>query len=176
MKALGIAVLLSSIISMPATAAQPLEAISGVPTIIDGDTLNVAGQRIRLHGIDAPEAAQVCQRHADGGNVLCGKEAALRLSERIGGQPITCQPQKKDRYERLIAICKVNGLDLGAWMVTMGQALAYRQYSTDYSTFEDAARISKLGIWATSFTPPWEWRRNRPKPQKTVSGSSNWPQ
>ena len=39
--------------------------ITGQPRVIDGDTLEVAGQRIRLHGIDAPESKQLCRRDGE---------------------------------------------------------------------------------------------------------------
>ena len=34
--------------------------ISGVASVTDGDTLRIGSERIRLHGIDAPESAQRC--------------------------------------------------------------------------------------------------------------------
>jgi len=30
-------------------------------SVIDGDTIEVHGQRIRIHGIDAPESRQLCR-------------------------------------------------------------------------------------------------------------------
>ena len=39
-----------------------LADVTGQARVIDGDTIEVAGERIRLHGIDAPESGQRCRR------------------------------------------------------------------------------------------------------------------
>ncbi|WP_119419756.1 thermonuclease family protein [Desertibaculum subflavum] len=134
------------------------EAISGRASVIDGDTLEIHGQRIRLHGIDAPESAQTCKDDR-GGSHRCGQRAALALSNKIGERPVACAPRGTDRYQRIIAVCHLGGEDLNAWLVSVGWAIAYRRFSTDYVSHEDAAREAKRGLWAGTFTPPEEWRR-----------------
>ena len=134
--------------------------ISGKPRVIDGDTISIAGQRIRLHGIDTPESEQLCD--ADGKQWRCGKEATFALADAIGRTWVDCLERDKDRYGRIVAICKVggpNGRDLGGYMVSEGWALAYRKYSTDYVKQEDAAKAAGKGLWRGSFVAPWDWRR-----------------
>ncbi len=58
-------------------ASPALAAVTGIASVIDGDTLEIHGQRIRLHGIDAPESRQLC--FIDGKPWQCGKDAANAL-------------------------------------------------------------------------------------------------
>ena len=147
--------------------------LSGVPSVIDGDTLDIHGQRIRLHGVDAPESNQQCRR--SGRAVRCGQDAALALDELIQHRPVTCEQKDKDRYGRIVAVCRLGSTDLNAWLVQQGHALAYRSYSQDYVRQEDEAKKAQRGVWAGAFDYPWDWRRgNRvadPKPGKSQSSA-----
>lgn len=145
----GLALLIS-----PAGAA----ALTGQATVIDGDTLELHGQRVRLHGIDAPESRQSCENGA-GRPYACGRAAAFALADWIGRAVVTCDPRDRDRYGRVVAVCSVRGEDMGAWLVRSGHALAFRRYSLDYVAAEDDARHRGAGIWQGRFTAPWEWRR-----------------
>ncbi len=80
--------------------------ITGQPRVIDGDTIEVAGQRIRLHGIDAPESRQLCRR--DGEPWRCGKDATSALSAFLGGRAVNCEELDRDRYRRIVAKCAVD--------------------------------------------------------------------
>jgi endonuclease YncB( thermonuclease family) len=139
----------------PVSASEPLV---GVASVIDGDTLEIHGQRIRLFGIDAPESLQTCMK--GGKSWRCGTDAAFALSNKIGRKPISCETKDKpDRYGRMIAVCRLGDEDLNAWMVRRGWAMAYQQYSKAYVEDEATAREARRGIWASEFTPPWEWRK-----------------
>jgi endonuclease YncB( thermonuclease family) len=135
------------------------ELIGGA-TVVDGDTLGIRDQKIRLHGIDAPEASQRCTRPS-GEEWRCGQKAALALSEKIGRRNVRCEGTKRDRWQRLIAVCYVGEQDLNAWLVRRGWAVAYRKYSKDYVSHEDRARQAKRGVWSGSFDMPWDWRKAR---------------
>ncbi len=96
-----------------------LADITGKPRIIDGDTLEIAGERIRLHGIDAPESGQTCV--ADGKRWHCGVEASSALAFKIARGWVTCQGEDRDRYGRVIAVCYAGGVggpELNAWLVS----------------------------------------------------------
>ena len=133
------------------------EPIAGQATVIDGDTIEIHGERIRLNGVDAPESRQLCDR-ADGRSYRCGKDAAFALADHIGRATVTCERRGVDRYKRTIATCQVRGDDIGAWLVRTGHALAFRRYSTDYVSEEAAAHAVKAGMWQGGFVPPWDWR------------------
>jgi len=131
--------------------------VLGTASVIDGDTLEIRGTRIRLHGIDAPESAQLC--HQNGTPWRCGQQAALQLSEFIGRTTISCEHRNTDRYGRIVATCFLGSQDLNRWMVSEGWALAYRQYSADYIIDEAAAKAAGQGVWTSQFEAPWLWRR-----------------
>ena len=140
-----------------ATTGAALADITGTASIIDGDTIDIHGERIRLHGIDAPESRQTCI--SNGATWPCGQSATDALASFIGGGPVRCKEQGTDRYGRTIAACTVQGEDIEAFMVLNGWALAYRQYSLDYVDEETIAQDAHAGLWRGAFVPPWDWRR-----------------
>ncbi len=152
--------------------APALADVAGTASVIDGDTIEVHGHRIRLHGIDAPESQQLCR--LDGKPWQCGKDAANALADKIARRPVTCEDLGRDRYKRIIARCTVAGEDLENWMVANGWALAYRQYSTDYVDDEADAQAARRGIWASEFVKPWEWRRGK-RPDSAQASVSRCP-
>ena len=153
---LAIAFLIGAVFVPVSGSAADL--IIGRASVVDGDTLEIHGQRVRLFGIDAPEAGQTCE-DASGKPFRCGQKAALVLDARIDEGVVTCEPKDVDRYGRTVAICRVFGEDLGAWMVGLGWAVAFRTYSTRYMPAEELARQRKSGLWAGRFDPPAEWRK-----------------
>lgn len=141
------------------TPAAAESLVVGVASVIDGDTIEIHGQRIRLHGIDAPEGGQRCKR--DGRQYRCGQEAALALADKIGRRTVRCQQTDVDRYGRIVAVCRLGEEDLNAWLVLQGYAVAYRRYSMDYVAAEKIARSQRRGLWAGEFKLPWLWRRGQ---------------
>ena len=142
------------------TFAVPADAqdIVGRASVIDGDTIEIHGTRIRLHGIDAPESVQLC-RNADSDLYQCGAEAASSLDALIGGRQVRCAPVDQDRYHRTVAVCYVDGIDLGQWLVSSGLALDWPKYSKGrYTAAQRAAEHAGRGIGAGSYVEPWRYR------------------
>lgn len=125
----------------------------GVWRVIDGDTLDLDGERIRLFGIDAPERGQSC------GPLDCGKAATDALAAILAAGPVRCTRVNTDRYGRTVARCRAGGLDVNREMVRRGMAWAYRQYSEDYVSDEKKAKKARIGIWKHRSQPAWEYRR-----------------
>lgn len=137
--------------------SDPIE-ISGIAGITDGDTLRIGNTRIRIFGIDAPEKHQTCAT-TDGNSYPCGEEATKALAHLIDGNSIICVVEDTDRYGRSVAICEVNGNDIGYALVAAGWAVAYRKYSLLYVPVEDQAKAAKAGMWGGQFEMPWAWRK-----------------
>ena len=133
--------------------------VTGPATVIDGDTIVVAGERIRLQGIDAPELRQECTAY--GQPWACGRTSAEWLRERLNGRQVECVGHARDRYGRLLTVCYVGGQSINEQLVREGWALDHRKYSTDYLQAESAAKRAGAGIWRGEFTTPWEWRAER---------------
>ncbi len=129
--------------------------------VVDGDTLRAAwGERYHLHGIDAPEIAQECEK--EGEPYSCGLEAKEALEAFLEGKEVLCESIDQDRYSRIVAICLADGVDVGEEMVLQGWALDYPRYSSyEYARAQQWAKDRQLGMWAGKFTEPWIWRKER---------------
>jgi len=155
----------------PATLVTA-ENLIGRVSVIDGDTFEMHGKRLRLHGIDAPESGQQC-KDANGKSYRCGQMAAKQMSGYVSGKTVNCEILDKDRYGRFIARCIVNGTDVNELLVKEGWALAYSQYSKDYVRAEGQAKRANIGLWQGQFVEPWDWRRGERLEDGTVQKDSN---
>lgn len=126
-------------------------AIVGHVRVIDGDTLDIAGERVRLAGMDAFERDQAC------GALACGAAATASLGVLVKGGVVTCSPRGRS-YNRAVAVCRVKGRDIGALLVTEGLALNDPHYPPDYAALEATARAAKTGAWAHEFDSPRVFR------------------
>ena len=109
---------------------QNQKSILGKARIIDGDTIHIGNNKIRLHGIDAPEINQDCSYNNE--DWKCGQLSKNFLLNLINLDVVNCQVKTIDKYKRYIAICFVNNLNINEMMVKNGWAIAYRYYSKDY--------------------------------------------
>lgn len=115
----------------------------GVASVIDGDTIEIHGQRIRLSGFDTPERGKRC------GKTNMHQQAAFALSNFIGGQTVHCDSDERDRYGRVVATCTAGGVDLGKFMVREGFGRDWPKYSGGkYASEERSARRLSKGVWS----------------------------
>ena len=136
-----------------------LAELSGPPRIIEGDMLEVAGQRVRLFGVDAPELDQVCQRA--GHDYHCGRVARAALWDLIGGADVSCQPEGATSAQDgvVLATCRAGAVNLNEGMVRAGWALADPQAGASYLAIQAEAEQARRGLWRGEFEPPWQWRQ-----------------
>jgi endonuclease YncB( thermonuclease family) len=164
-RALLLAVLLAACVGVYVHKHWPGQSpstITGASYVVDGDTIDIWGTRIRLIAIDAPELDQKCN-DAEGRPWACGSVAARELRNHIGGRELKCEASRLDQYKRVLAVCFLpDGSDVNGWMVRQGWALAFRSTRRYRAEHEDAAS-AKRGLWAGTFAAPWEWRERNPR-------------
>ena len=157
---------LLAVLTLAAIGPQARPALAGEivgrPEVIDGDTLDFSGRRVRLHGIDAPELEQSCR--AAGRTWPCGKEARWAAINRIHPHWATCVEKGRAPDGAILAVCYLAGIgqhDLNAWLVREGWALAERGAAPGYAEQEAAARAAGKGLWRGQFVAPGDWRQGK---------------
>ena len=143
--------------------------ISGLPKIIDGDTIHINTYKIRLEGIDAPEIRQTCKKSFFKFSFIigftlqkdysCGVDSKKELIKKIDNSEVNCSYKSRDRYKRYLSTCFKDKINLNKWMVRNGYAVSYKKYSKKYLDDEKYAKKNKLGIWRGDFTRPEKWRK-----------------
>lgn len=145
---------------MTTQAASSPGVAQGRAKVVDGDSLEVAGHRIRLFGIDAPEGRQQC-RDRQGQSYACGDVARDALRAMIGRSEVRCERVDTDRYGRWVSDCYVGSENLNRALVRQGYAVAYSRYSKKYVADEAHARSARMGLWSGQFERPSKWRAQR---------------
>lgn len=149
--------LLGATALMALTSAPGYADLYGGAEVIDGNTLVVGGQRVRLFGIDAPDLEQTCDWPKK--TIECGKISRSAVLDLIAGvERISCKTRGRDHDGRWIAVCYADGSDIGRNMVHTGWALADRKQSLNYVRTEHRAKDAKRGLWRGTFDPPRVWR------------------
>lgn len=145
------------LIALTLAATPAVAGPNGSIVVIDGDTFDIGGERVRIYGIDAPEKAQTCTR--PGGAVWnCGRWVEEAVRARYTGKGARCEALDRDRHDRIVAQCSVDGQDLGAALVSAGFATAFRRYSSDYIDVEKEAMVAGRGIFGSEMTAPQSFR------------------
>ena len=106
--------------------------------VVDGDTLRMGQQVVRLSGVAAPERGTPC------GSVDCGTAAANALSALIDGHGVDCRIDGHDHLGRPQGICQASGVELNQALVRDGWAHAI---NASFRASEDDARQARRGLW-----------------------------
>jgi len=161
------AILATAVLLMPgkSLSAETGTTIQGVASVIDGDTIEIHGERFRIEGIDAPESDQTC---LDGNRQWpCGRQSATALDNLLDRQTVACVTLGQDKYRRNLGDCRVGDTNVADWMVRQGWAVAYRKYSQAYVGAEEEAHQAGRNLWAGQFEAPWDYRaRKRGNPSE----------
>jgi endonuclease YncB( thermonuclease family) len=172
-----------TLISMPSQSSALTPPIEGTAHVLDGDTIQIGTTRIRFYGIDAFEGEQRCTS-SSGQSYGCGGIATRALAEQVEDKLVSCVPKGIDAYNRQLAVCRAESIDLSSFMARQGHALAYVKYSLDYVSDETFAKDTLAGAWSGTFEKPWEYRLTRgaagaeairqntpPSPNCTIKGN-----
>ena len=158
----AIASLGAAICGLAASSPSQAQTFQGAVRALDGDSLVVGTQEVRLFGIDAPEFDQTCQK--GGVSWSCGQIAKDKLATLVAGQRVECRGHGKDQYGRIVAVCSIGYDEINRIMVEQGWAVAYRQFSDAYVPAEMQAKAHRLGIWDSTFVMPNDYRRSKAAP------------
>lgn len=134
---------------------QSDRVFAGPANVIDGDTIEVGGFKVRIHGVDALEWTQPFVNRYGVEIQEYGRRIAEELRLFLRGRIVKCRRIDIDRHGRLVCVCRANGIDLGRWLIQKGYAVARGRR---YESAEMAARRKQVGIWAGSFDDPKDWR------------------
>lgn len=169
MRSVGsIAVMVAVIFAAPFSGRTEAAELKGAPVVIDGETLDVGGTRVRLYGIDAPDMRQRCEIRGRAYN--CGRISRTALMDLVAGvkqvscrlrDPANAATTNEKRKSAPLATCAAGRYDLSAGMVHTGWALAWPRTGTVYAKIEKKAAKERRGLWRGIFTKPWLWRPER---------------
>jgi endonuclease YncB( thermonuclease family) len=152
--------LLIALLALPNSPARANDLV-GQASIIDGDTIEIHGTRIRLFGIDAPEHDQLC-RDEESDPYRCGQKASNALYDFVAKRPVECVEVDRDRYQRIVGVCTDGAIDLADWLVRHGFALDWPLYSKGrYAAAQAEAKRDARGMWKGSYVEPWRFRACR---------------
>ncbi|MGH6942598.1 MAG: thermonuclease family protein [Geminicoccaceae bacterium] len=136
---------------MAFSAVADASEIVSYAIVQDDGSLRVQGKTIRLFGVYVPPTARGCR--SDFRPPLCGNRSVRALKVKIRGF-VRCDPQAQLADRSISAVCYVDGnsvadapVDLGAWLIEQGLAVAGPGAPFEYRTLERIARVNRRGVW-----------------------------
>lgn len=136
------------------------QKFSGKVFVIDGDSIRVGKNEVRLFGIDAPEFKQNCF-NAQNEEYACGRASFDFLRKLAGGKFAECVYAQKDKYDRYLGKCLVDDVSINEEIIKNGMAVIYNFTESDkkIDALEAEAKEKKLGIWQGVFQLPKNYRK-----------------
>jgi micrococcal nuclease len=137
-------------------AAHAEKFSAKVIAVMDGDTVLILRDnmpiKVRLAEIDAPEKAQAF-----------GEESKQSLAELVLNKQVRVDSQAIDDYGRLVALIKVDELNVNYEQVQRGMAWVYSRFNKSevFLGLQNEAKQAKRGLWTqTDPIPPNKWRKD----------------
>lgn len=126
--------------------------------VLHAGLMDVEGERHALFGVDAPAVSQTC-RNATSGLWACGTDARKAVARFVADKTVTCEVVTASiEGQPAVSRCVADDIDLNAWVVAQGWAVADASVDKDYLPAQGEARREKRGLWAGWFEAPSEWR------------------
>lgn len=141
-----IAVLAQAFVVLLSAPTQTSAAdIFSYAMVEDDATLTVRGRKIRLFGIYIPPVGRTCKSLSR--PIRCASRAVHALDFKIGANFVRCKPVVKHTDRSLTAVCRADGVDLSAYLISKGWAVALPDAPFEYYTLERIAKGQNLGVW-----------------------------
>lgn len=147
-----------------ATTTVNAETLTGASRIIDGDSLEVAGKKIDLQGVDAPELGQTCSWPNK--EINCGLIAKAALMDLTAGTAVVCEIEAQKHNGNALGVCRAAGYDLAEGMAHTGWAMATESAPRRYKAAMLGAQNAGRALWKGRFTAPWVWRASKEEAEK----------
>ena len=137
---------------------------SGIVKVIDGDSIKVGNNEVRLFGVDAPEFKQVCF-DAKNEEYECGKKSFYFLLNLATKKNAKCYYAELDKYNRFLAKCFIGEISINDEIIKngMGVIYDYSQADEEIKKLEALAKEKELGIWQGAFELPKDYRKKHPR-------------
>lgn len=146
-----LSLVLLAVASLASSGVAHAADIVSYAIVQDDGSLRVQGKTIRLFGVYMPPTARGCR--SDFRPLLCGNRSVRALKTKIRGF-VRCDPQTELPDGSLGAVCYVDGnsiteppVDLGAWLIEQGLAVAGPGAPFEYQTLERIAHVNRRGVW-----------------------------
>lgn len=151
MRLISLFMMLILLSAAPAMAQE----VTGTVKVIDGNTFELNGTKMRLFGINAPPLEQICKTERKEKEYPCGKLAARALYLLVSGRTVRCLPRHEGGPQPVAAVCYLGRSNINKYMVVQGWALANRAEEPGFIRDEQAAQQVRDGFWKGGRVPPW---------------------
>ena len=149
-------ILSAPLVSVP-TAHAAETALTGEIVVDKPYSFLLGAHRVYLFGVDSVETGQTCT--IDRQSWDCWAAAQRQLETILSEGEVNCIPTTQPDIElRVIAVCSVNGEDVGERFVRSGFAITIPAETDRYEATQTDARDRAVGLWQGLFTPPSVWR------------------